>query len=64
LRVERQGADRVLIHYESPRQWCALGKGLIHGIAVHYGDRVTIAEESCMLRGQPSCQLLVTLSPA
>jgi predicted hydrocarbon binding protein len=64
LRVERQSPDCVLIHYDSPRRWCALGKGLIHGIAVHYGDRVTIAEESCMLRGNPSCQLLVTISAA
>ncbi len=60
LRVERQTPDRVLIQYESPRHWCALGKGLIHGLAAHYGDRVTIAEDSCMLQGQPFCQLVVT----
>ncbi len=61
LRVERAAPERVVIQYESPRKWCALGKGLIQGIADHYGDRVGVAEERCMLRGDPFCELVVTM---
>jgi len=60
LRVDRPEPDRLVIEYQSARQLCGLAKGLIRGIADHYGDRVTLAEPACMLRGEPSCHLVVT----
>jgi predicted hydrocarbon binding protein len=62
LRVERAAPDRVVIRYESPKRWCALGKGLIQGIADHYGERIQVAEERCMSQGEPFCELVVTLT--
>jgi hypothetical protein len=62
LRVQRAAPERVVIQYESSRRWCALGKGLIQGIADHYGERVGIAEERCMLQGDPYCELVVTMT--
>jgi hypothetical protein len=60
LRVARPTPDRVLIEYASERRWCALGKGLIQGIADHYGEKVQIAEETCQLQGEAVCQIVVT----
>jgi predicted hydrocarbon binding protein len=60
LRIRRESADRVVIDYDSPRRWCALGRGLILGVADHYGERVHIEEPSCQLRGQETCQIAVT----
>ncbi len=62
LRVERTSPERVVIEYESPRRWCALAKGLIQGVADHYGDGIQIAEERCLLKGDPFCELVVTLT--
>jgi Haem-NO-binding len=61
LKIERVSPGRVVIEYQSPRQWCALGRGLIAGLAAHYGDRVAIAEDRCQLRGDPACRLMVSL---
>lgn len=63
LRVERVDAWKVVIHYESPRKWCALGKGLIQGVAAYYGDRVEIAEDRCVHQGHDHCELVVTTNP-
>jgi hypothetical protein len=60
LQIERPAADRVVIHYESERRWCALGKGLIQGVADHFGETVKIAEETCQREGASICQIVVT----
>jgi predicted hydrocarbon binding protein len=62
LRVERAAADRVVIHYESERRWCALGRGLIQGIADHFGETVKISEEACQLEGAEACEIVVLLA--
>jgi len=53
----------VLIRYESPRRWCAFGRGLIAGVATHYGEQIHVVEDRCMLSGEPCCDLLVIKSP-
>lgn len=60
LEIERPSATELTIRYRSPRKWCALGKGLIQGVADHYGERVTIAERTCQQRGQETCEIAVT----
>lgn len=63
LTAERRTDDEVLIRYTSPRRLCAFGKGLIHGVADHYGRRATIHDEACMHRGDEACVLRVVLEP-
>ena len=64
LRCRRISADEVVITYDSPRRLCSLARGIIRGLAVHYGEAVTIAEAACMLKGAPACELIVrTRSP-
>jgi predicted hydrocarbon binding protein len=59
LAIQRPEPTRVVIAYRSDRQWCAFGKGLIHGVATYYGERVTVTEPECMKTGAESCQLVV-----
>lgn len=59
IRCESNGPDQVTILYSSPRRLCVLARGLIRGVARHYSEAVTIAEPTCMLRGDSTCELVV-----
>ena len=61
LGCSRESTDEVLISYSSPRRMCSFAKGLVHGVAEHYGERVTVTESSCMERGDPTCSIWVKL---
>ena len=60
LRITRAGTDEVVIVYSSPRKLCAVAKGIIRGIAKHYGENLAIDEKTCMLEGAPECTLVTT----
>ena len=60
LEIERMTTSQVVIRYRSPRNWCALGKGLIQGVADHYGERVTIQETTCQRDRGEACEITVT----
>jgi len=49
------------VTYDSPRKMCALARGIIHGLGRHYAESITITEPTCMLRGDPACQLIVNV---
>jgi hypothetical protein len=61
LGCSRESANEVLISYSSPRRMCGFAKGLVHGVAQHYGQRVNVTESSCMERGDPTCSIRVKL---
>jgi hypothetical protein len=61
LRTRRTGAREVVVSYDSPRRMCFLAKGIIAGLAKHYGESVTLTEPSCMHRGDASCELIIAL---
>jgi len=61
LRVHRTSAREVVIFYDSPRKLCSVAKGIVKGLARHFGDAAAIVEERCMLTGSPDCTLLVTV---
>jgi len=60
LNARRTSPAEVTITYTSPRKLCAIAKGIVRGVAQHYGDSVAIAEPDCMLRGGSACTLVVT----
>ena len=64
LDVTATGDDGVSIVYTSPRRLCVLLRGLTEGTAQHYGERAEIDEQTCMLRGDPSCTFAVRFRPA
>lgn len=47
------------IEYRSQRRLCSMLKGLIEGVAAHYGEPVRIQTLACMKNGAPACRLLV-----
>ena len=59
LNARRTDSSEVTITYTSPRKLCAVAKGIIRGVANHYGDGISIAEPDCMLRGATACTLVV-----
>jgi hypothetical protein len=59
LRCERAAPDRVVIHYGSTRRMCSVAKGIVRGVAAHYGEAVEIDELRCMHRGGEECEIVV-----
>ena len=62
LVTSRRGANEVVVIYASERQMCGFAKGIVRGIASHYGESVEIADEACMLRGDATCRLVVRVA--
>lgn len=62
LRVTRSG-DEAVILYESARRMCAFAKGILAGVADHFGEHIEISESTCMHEGDPACTLHVRLVP-
>ena len=59
LSVERTSKTEVVVTYGSQRRLCAVARGIIKGVAAHFGERVQLSERSCMLRGADSCRISV-----
>lgn len=59
LRTTPRPPDSLVVHYGSNRQMCGVAKGIIHGVADHYGEVVEVSEESCMLAGDALCAIVV-----
>jgi hypothetical protein len=64
LHVTELGPDGVAITYTSPRRLCILLRGLVEGTASHYGEDATIAQPTCMHRGDAQCMFEIKFSPA
>jgi Haem-NO-binding len=63
LACRRERPDRVVIEYTSQRRMCAIARGIVRGLATHFGEQVARSETSCMLRGDPRCLIVVDLLP-
>jgi predicted hydrocarbon binding protein/predicted Ser/Thr protein kinase len=59
LECIRTTDEEVQIMYSSERQMCALAKGIVTGIARHFGETVSVSEQACMLNGDPFCAIQV-----
>ena len=57
---DRVNPNEVVIIYELDRKLCSMAKGIAGGIARHFGERITINELTCMLKGKPSCTIAFT----
>lgn len=57
--ARRIDADRVILYYDSDRQLCPLLRGILEGVADHYGETFAIAERECMLDGADRCEFFV-----
>ncbi len=57
LECVRTGPDEVQLIYSSERQMCSLAKGIVRGLAGHFGEKIEISDQACMQRGDPYCSL-------
>ena len=62
LRVERPDERRVLVHYDSQRNMCDLGRGIIEGLQGGFGQSIVMKDLGCMKRGDPECTIEVKLA--
>ncbi|MFT4932667.1 MAG: putative hydrocarbon binding protein, partial [Natronomonas sp.] len=56
---DRVVSDMAVLTYESSRQLCEVGMGIIEGLANEYGEEVSIEEDRCMLEGDDRCEITV-----
>lgn len=59
LQVVRTGENSVDLTYHSERRLCAVAKGIVQGVATHYGETVEITETTCMQKGAKACKMEV-----
>ena len=63
IETKRIGKYELVITYVSQRKLCAFAKGIMQGIAAHYGEGLHITETTCMLEGAEQCTIKVDASP-
>lgn len=51
--------DTLSFHYQSPRKLCFFCEGIIHGLAEHTGQAVTVGQSECEHKGNERCVLEV-----
>ncbi|MBW3630011.1 MAG: heme NO-binding domain-containing protein [Gemmatimonadetes bacterium] len=62
LTAVRVAPDLVDLTYFSQRKLCPVAKGIVRGIAKHYGEAVTIDEVECMHTGADACRMEVRVA--
>lgn len=62
LSCVRSNPGEVIVTYRSSRRMCAVAKGIIRGIAAHFGERILVQEPQCMLKGAGECRISVRLT--
>lgn len=55
IQAHRLDDDHIQVIYSSRRGLCSLARGILEGVAEHYGENVAIEEVSCTRNGDPFC---------
>jgi len=61
LQAQRVAPNVISITYDSPRKLCAVARGIARGIAVQFGEQLTVVDQKCMHRGDRECVMVFTL---
>lgn len=61
LECRREGTDRVTVRYHSERKLCRVAIGIVHGVAAHYEEELSVSERQCMHSGDPYCEFIVSV---
>lgn len=61
IKCTRVRENEIVVSYVSQRRLCAVAKGIIRGVAKFYGERISLIDTSCMLRGGAQCTINVRL---
>jgi predicted hydrocarbon binding protein len=52
-----ESANKLSFHYISPRKLCFFCEGIVHGLAEHLGQAVTVSQSECEHEGAQRCVL-------
>ncbi|MDH5401575.1 MAG: heme NO-binding domain-containing protein [Candidatus Heimdallarchaeota archaeon] len=61
LSVERLSEKELKLTYVSTRKLCKVAFGIAQGIAKHFGEKLLIAEDVCLHKGNDRCEIIMTL---
>lgn len=59
LVCRRDSPSQVTVFYRSDRRLCFVAKGIVRGVADHFGEQVSVTEATCMHAGGDHCQIVV-----
>jgi hypothetical protein len=51
--------DELVVHYRSGNVMCDMYKAIAERVFLHYHEKATIVEPSCMKRGDATCELRI-----
>lgn len=51
---------RLLMHYRSDRRLCAVMRGLILGVGIHFDEELQSKKIACMNNGDPQCTMEIS----
>jgi hypothetical protein len=55
----RTSPNQVEIRYSSARNMCAVGRGIVKGLARSFKENVKVNEPTCMARGDRECRMVI-----
>ncbi len=55
IHAERLSPDELILHYNSPRRLCHVVRGIVAGMADHFGEKFSVKESQCMHNGSDEC---------
>jgi hypothetical protein len=61
LKGQKVSPTRAVVKYSSPRKLCAIGVGMLYGIANLYGEKINVIQPKCLLKGDDYCEIIVDL---
>jgi hypothetical protein len=61
---ERHSEHELTLRYHSHRKLCPVVRGILRGLADHYGESIEIQETQCMHQGAKECVFQVSTQPA
>ncbi|PYV44651.1 MAG: heme NO-binding protein [Acidobacteria bacterium] len=61
FQFDTSSEEILIMQYYSKRKLCAFAEGLIQGTATYYREQLTIEHSKCMHRGDPHCELRISL---
>ena len=59
ISAERISADEITLHYTSQRRLCHVVRGIVAGVAEHFGEEFKLNETQCMHQGAATCRFTV-----
>lgn len=59
LQIQRSSPSEVLITYTSARKLCPMIPGIVRGLGKSFGEKPTVSESTCMLKGDAACKFQV-----